>query len=64
MLNRVIAWLAAAGEDCSSAIPEPTAKPRKRLPLSVLKPLFANCRSPTSGGEAGAAVVRRRVKVR
>ncbi len=58
-VSRVIAWLAAAGEKVPSADTGGYSKARKRLPLSVLKPkLQANGRCPTSGGEAGAAVVR------
>jgi len=39
-VNRVIAWLAAAGEEVPSADTGAYSKARKRLPLSVLKPLF------------------------
>jgi len=56
-VNRVIAWLAAAGEEVPQPIPEPTAKPANACPVSVETLVQANCR-PTSGGEAGAAVVR------
>jgi len=56
-VNRVIAWLAAAGERFPQPIPEPTAKPANACPVSVETLVQANCRSPTSGGEAGAAVV-------
>jgi len=34
------------------------AKPANACPVSVETLVQANCRSPTSGGEAGAAVVR------
>jgi len=47
-------WLAAAGEEVPQPIPEPTAKPANACPVSV-ETLVR--RSPTSGGEAGAAVV-------
>jgi len=39
-VSRVIAWLAAAGEEVPSADTGGYSKARKRLPLSVLKPLF------------------------
>ena len=39
-VSRVIAWLAAAGEKVPSADTGGYSKARKRLPLSVLKPLL------------------------
>lgn len=39
-VNRVIAWLAAAGEEVPSADTGAYSKARKRLPLAVLKPLL------------------------
>ena len=39
-VSRVIAWLAAAGEEVPSADTGGYSKARKRLPLPVLKPLL------------------------
>lgn len=39
-VNRVIAWLAATGEEVPSVDTGAYSKARKRLPLDVLKPLF------------------------
>lgn len=39
-VNRVIAWLAVAGEAVPSADTGAYSKARKRLPLGVLKPLL------------------------
>jgi hypothetical protein len=39
-VSRVIAWLAAAGEEVPSGDTGGYSKARKRLPLSVLKTLF------------------------
>ncbi len=57
-VNRVIAWLAAAGEEVPSADTGAYSKARLRLPLAVLKPLVeANGGGAHIRGEARAAVV-------